>query len=608
MKILLIEDDPSAAAVLSDVLTAQFYTVDIAPDGRLGLDLATSGDYELILLDLLIPEVDGITLCRKLRAYGFQKPILLLTAKDSTADVVRGLDAGADEYVTKPYDLSELLARIRALLRRGETRLAPTLLTWGNLCVNPVSAEVTYLGQPISLSPKEYNLLGLFLRNPHRVFSRSAILDRLWSINTSPGEGTITNLVKDLRHKLKAVGMSSDLLETVYGLGYRLRIPPEPSKPNASSKPKEHLDQDDPSQEGLASIHKVLQRYQGTFAARLKELEQVEIALRDGTISPAMQQKAVQESHKLAGSLGSFGYGSGSHLARSIEHWLSKPENLRAANAPQLAQLIENLKQELTKPPTPLTLITSEVPSRPVVLVWDEQSAFMERLQLQALERGMQVKWIADDAIASLPSPQTILLNLHWSQAGKTGLAMLEKFKEQWPSVPILVMAAQDSLSDRVTVSRLGAARFLHQTGAIAPILDAIAQVLYNFPAKQAAVLILDDDPAMLEMLHSLLQPWGIEVTTLHNPAKFWEILVSTQPDLILLDLEMPEFSGIDLCRVVRQDPQWGNLPILVVTAHTDMESIQQVFLAGADDFIGKPIVGPELVTRVISRIDRSRL
>jgi CheY-like chemotaxis protein len=120
--------------------------------------------------------------------------------------------------------------------------------------------------------------------------------------------------------------------------------------------------------------------------------------------------------------------------------------------------------------------------------------------------------------------------------------------------------------------------------------------------------MILDDDPLVLESLSDLLQPWGLQVTTLHDSQQFWTVLTDSQPDLLVMDLEMPTFSGIDLCRVVRQDPKWGNLPILVVTAHTDIESIQQVFAAGADDFVGKPVVGPELVTRVISRIDRSRL
>jgi DNA-binding response OmpR family regulator len=120
--------------------------------------------------------------------------------------------------------------------------------------------------------------------------------------------------------------------------------------------------------------------------------------------------------------------------------------------------------------------------------------------------------------------------------------------------------------------------------------------------------MIIDDDPVMLDILTNLLQPWGLAVKTLQNPQKFWESLIKITPDLLMIDLEMPTYSGIDLCRVVRQDSHWGNLPILVVTAHTDTKTIQQVFAAGADDVIGKPVEGKELISRVISRIDRSRV
>lgn len=226
MKVLLIEDDKPTVLLLSGALTAQYYTIDVAADGQIGVDLATAWDYDLILLNMLIPKVDGISLCHQLRSQGYQKPILLLTTKNSHTDIIRGLDAGADDYVTKPYDLSELLARIRALLRRGEKPLTPAVIAWEALSLNPVSARVTYNGHKLSLTPKEYKLLALFLRNPQRIFSRSAIIDRLWSIDVSPTEGAVTNLIKDLRQKLKTAGLTIDLLETVYGMGYRLKTPP----------------------------------------------------------------------------------------------------------------------------------------------------------------------------------------------------------------------------------------------------------------------------------------------------------------------------------------------------------------------------------------------
>lgn len=611
MKILLVEDDAPTAAVLSEVITAQYYTVDVATDGEMGLQFATSWEYDLILLDLLIPKLDGISLCRQLRVDGFQKPILLLTVKDSSIDVVKGLDAGADDYVTKPYDLSELLARIRALLRRKEAHLAPPLLTWEQLCVNPVSAEVTYGKQLLALSPKEYGLLGLFLRNPQRVFSRSDIIDRLWSIDTSPSEGAVTNLIKDLRQKLKAAGMKTDLLETVYGLGYRLKAPPEHAKTSSvvsHETPKPTKKTKGKSQKNLTAINKVLERYQSTFVGRVATLEQIEVALLAGTLDFTQQQSVAQEAHRLAGALGSFGYETGSQLARSIEQLLTNPLTLAAVD--QYSNLVADLKQELLKPPTPLAARIPEFTSTPVVLVIDQDAAFTAQLKQNAFAWGVRVEVVTDLTVAQHrigeTAPRAVLLSLQDAIDAK--LTWLRELETQFPTVPVLVITEQDSLTERVVVSRFGIKRFLHKPISTAEVFEAITHVLPKAQTPVAKVLVLDDDQMMLDILHELLQPWGLQVTTLNDPQQFWDVLTAMKPDLLVMDLEMPTFSGIDLCRVVRQDAKWGNLPILVVTAHTSMESIQQVFAAGADDFISKPVVGPELVTRVISRIDRSRL
>ncbi|BAZ52112.1 multi-component transcriptional regulator, winged helix family protein [Nostoc sp. NIES-4103] len=604
------------AAVLCELLTTQYYTVELATDGEAGLALATSSNFDLILLDLLIPKLDGISLCRQLRTQGIQKPILLLTAKDQSADVVKGLDAGADDYLTKPYQISELLARIRALLRRGQNELAPTLLTWENLCVNPVSAEVTYKKQLVSLSPKEYSLLGLFLRNPQRVFSRSEIIDRLWSFDATPSEATVTNLIKDLRHKLKAAGMCADLFETVYGLGYRLKSPPktEPaldvSSLQAAKTQKLEKAKKEKPQTSLASVNKVIERYKDTFVQRVTLLEQVEQALQIGKLQPELQQRASNEAHKLAGTLGSFGYETGSKLAQAIEHLLMDDKLLGAKEVSQLSQLVIQLKQALNKPPTPIAIEQQKPPQIPLVLVINDQS-LANQLKTEATNWGVEIEADGNWAIAQQKisqSPAAVLLNINQQQPLEDSLTLLQQLKEQLPNTPILAIAEQDNLTERVAVSRLGIQRYLHKPVTTAEVLAAIAQVLPKSEASQAKVLILDDDPIALELLSNLLLPWGLGVKTLQDPQHFWKVLIATIPDLLVIDLEMPTYNGIDLCRVVRQDPKWGNLPILVVTAHTDIESIQQVFAAGADDFISKPVVGPELVTRVISRIDRSRL
>ncbi|RUR86676.1 response regulator transcription factor [Chlorogloeopsis fritschii PCC 9212] len=163
MRILLAEDDKRIAESLAEALVAQHYIVDIATDGEKGWDFVRAFAYDLCLLDVILPELDGISLCQRVRSHGYQMPIMLVTARDATSDIVTGLDAGADDYVRKPYKLQELSARIRALLRRGNTTLSP-VMKWESLQIDPNICQATYEDQPLHLTPKEYRLLELLLR------------------------------------------------------------------------------------------------------------------------------------------------------------------------------------------------------------------------------------------------------------------------------------------------------------------------------------------------------------------------------------------------------------------------------------------------------------
>lgn len=222
MKILLVEDNERISEALAAALIDQYYTVDTVADGLAGWEMVEVYSYDLLLLDIMLPKLDGISLCQQLRKHGYSLPILLLTARDTSTDKIMGLDAGADDYVVKPFDLQELMARIRALLRRGSSTLPP-ILEWGKLCLNPNNCEVTYGGKILNLTPKEYALLKLFLRNSRRLFSRRAILDQLWSSEELPEEDTVKAHIRGIRQKLLAAGATADLIETVYGIGYRLK-------------------------------------------------------------------------------------------------------------------------------------------------------------------------------------------------------------------------------------------------------------------------------------------------------------------------------------------------------------------------------------------------
>jgi two-component system, OmpR family, response regulator QseB len=230
VRILIVEDDLRIAQPLAEDLRHQHHIVEIAPDGMQGWEYAQSQVYDLILLDLMLPKLGGIELCKMLRSDGSQALILMLTAKDTTSDKIVGLDAGADDYLVKPFELDELAARIRALSRRS-SEVQPLVLTHGEIQLNPVSCVVTYASQPLSLTPKEHTILEYFLHHPQQVISKSALIDKLWEFDKFSGEETIKTHITNLRRKIKEAGSSiadtdgkpCDPIETVYGVGYRLR-------------------------------------------------------------------------------------------------------------------------------------------------------------------------------------------------------------------------------------------------------------------------------------------------------------------------------------------------------------------------------------------------
>ncbi|WP_293258554.1 MULTISPECIES: response regulator [unclassified Microcoleus] len=627
IRILLVEDDTLLSATLAKVLETNDYTLDRAIDGQAGLDLATLIEYDLILLDVQVPKLDGISLCRQLRSQNYRNPILLLTAKDSDADVVALFDAGADDYINKPYGTEVLLARIRTLLRRSKAvspgsfaKDSSAALTWGHLCLDMDSGRVSFGEQLISLTAKEYNLLELFMRNPDRIFSRSAILDRLWGFDDAPTDRAINTHIKDIRKKLKAGGLTEEMIETVYGMGYRLKPPPQPAPLAANNSAIDRTSKHKSRAGDRSAIDKVLERFRGVFQQQIAVLSSAKTALMTGKLEMELYQSAKNEAHKLAGSMASFGYPEGSKLARSAEHLLISisPVNpsgilrpFTAEETTRFSELVTELEQELAK--AAVTLTTSPVPTvvSHRVLVVDDDAALTECLKAESEARGFRIKIAPNVAAArsrlAMSMPDLILIDLSFPDTEEDGLTLLRELNERSPNLPIIVFTGRDSLGDRLAASRLGAKQFLHKPATTDQIFQAISRISTKTKAPQAKVLIVDDDPAILAHLSALLTPWGLEVITLTEPQGFWEMLLTTSPNLVILDLEMPQVSGLELCQVVRQDTQRADLPVLVVTARTDADSLTQAFAAGADDFITKPVLGPELVTRVLSRIERNR-
>jgi heavy metal response regulator len=223
MRILVVEDERKVASFLQRGLEAEGYSVEVAHDGDTGLARALSEPFDLLLLDVMLPGRDGMAVLRELRRESRTVPVLLLTARSATEDKVAGLDLGADDYLTKPFDFSELLARVRALLRRG-TPGSPLVLTLADLTLDPATRRVTRAGQPIELTPREFALLEFFLRNPGRVLSRAVIAQHVWGISFDTFTNVIDVYVNYLRRKIDD-GHAVKLVHTVRGVGYVLKDP-----------------------------------------------------------------------------------------------------------------------------------------------------------------------------------------------------------------------------------------------------------------------------------------------------------------------------------------------------------------------------------------------
>ncbi|MEM6450948.1 MAG: response regulator [Cyanobacteria bacterium P01_D01_bin.105] len=534
MKLLLVEDDQTFAQSVQQLLEAHYYSVDWAADGQMAQIMAEGFAYDLILLDWVLPKKSGIEICKDLREAGDRTPIILITAKEDSQHEVAGLDAGADDYLVKPFGFEELLARIRAVLRRSEG-IATPILAWGDLRLNPSSAEVSCClpdGQqaPIALTPKEYGLLEVFLRNSSRIYSMDALIDKVWPYDDAPTTGAVRTHIKGLRQKLRAAGLS-DVIDTVYGLGYRLSpataVVCTPT--NNHSSTHNHNQQKVPANNVCKQADKSPQAIppidltalwlpvKENYLQRVTSLSKTLNSLHIGSLAASQRKQITAEAHALAGSLGSFGFSEATPQCRRIERLVTDCERFGREQLQERRRAIAKVQQTLIGPEPD----GNAEPSSP----------------------------------ESNPSPKS-----NKTETGNTRAAPL------------------------ATV--------------------ATAAALHTSSAK---VLIVDDDAAMLSLLQSLLQDWGFQIRLLDNSQQFWAVMEQFVPDMVLLDVEMPEMSGFDLCEQLRDDPHWSELPVLFLSAHTEADTIQKVFSVGADDYIRKPIVAAELMARVVSWLERSR-
>lgn len=547
MRILLIDDDESLTQAIAAVLAQQQHLTDIASDGLAGWELATLVTYDLLLLDVMLPKLDGISLCRQLRQRQNSVPILMMTARDTRMDKVMALDAGADDYLVKPFDLEELAARVRALLRRSGNTAQPAIV-WGDLRLDPKTGSVTYRDRPLQLSPKEYALLELLLRHPQRLFSRSAILDHLWSFEEPPGEDTVKAHIKGLRHKLKAAGATADLIETVYGRGYRLNahygpthaatlasdahgdregspppaagsrvvLPLTPAAPLSSPLPTEGAVG---AAQVRAAVAKIWQRTKPINLERLAVIEQAITALQLGHLEAELHHQAQQAAHKLVGSLGTFGLTEGSMLARQLE-----------AHLCQVVPERESHRQPHTG--------THE---------YTHASAQDQPPDLSTLIPGLN------------------------QQAQR-----LRKLLEQTLLAPEL------------------------EEGVVYPqVAGGIQPVPPQYQGRPPCLLIVDDDTTLVERLAIEAIAWGIHTEIALDLATARTLCTQIHPQAVLLDLSFDQGDSDALGFLSELRSRQPYLPVLVASGMADLEARIEVARRGAVAFLQKPIAANRVMATV---------
>jgi DNA-binding response OmpR family regulator len=235
-----------------------------------------------------------------------------------------------------------------------------------------------------------------------------------------------------------------------------------------------------------------------------------------------------------------------------------------------------------------------------------------QAIQLEAETWGMRVQTAIDLTTArekiAKEAPDVILLDIMFPDSTEKGLDLLDELSQRATKIPTVMMTATSGLSDRVMAARKGGCSFIEKPASTEEILNTVSQVLSQRRSDRSKVMIVDDDLNSLKILQLLLKRYDIEVTTLQDSKQFWQVLESTCPDLLILDLLMPYYSGLDLCQAVRTSSLWHDLPIVFLSAQSDRETIRQLFIAGADDYLSKPVTESDVYTRILSRLDRGRL
>jgi diguanylate cyclase (GGDEF)-like protein len=361
---------------------------------------------------------------------------------------------------------------------------------------------------------------------------------------------------------------------------------------------------------GRAAAHAIddlWDRARPVLLERVGQLEDAVLAVLEGRLDPQTHREAGRAAHKIAGSAGTFGYQRATDIARELETIFGgEPAELQA-HGPHAADRIEVLRDEL-EGPAPAAPAPALSSGRVLVAITDPPRA--QRLLGAAAAQDLEGVVAADRAevMAAIRADpvDAVLLDLELARGEIAPL--ISDLLHVNPQVIPLVVSREGVFLDRVESVRAGARGFLAESLPDGDLIRAVVDALARGQHFTDRLLAVDDDPVILGLMRKLFVSAGLSVTTLDDPVRFWDVLEATAPDLVLLDLDMPAVTGLELCRMIRADPRWEATPIVVVTGNPVAQAVQELFAAGADDYVTKPVVGAELLTRVTNRLERVRL
>ena len=366
----------------------------------------------------------------------------------------------------------------------------------------------------------------------------------------------------------------------------------------------------------LAALTAIWEKHQPQRQQQLATLEQASVLLQTGNLSLSERLSAIVAAHSLAGNLGQFGLERGSQLARELEHLLQN--NPSQEQWGELSTKITALREEISSERDISAHITQKISENsPLLLIVGDDSNLTSQLTEKAANQGIRTKilptpelvtiWLEEKQACYEQLPQAVLLTIYLANSELSErqeyLTLIAEFNLLVPSIPVIVIADRDRFQDRLQVARHGGSFYLTQPVNPSQTITLCQQIIQRSSVGKK-IMIVDDDLELLQVLPSLLKPWEFDLTTLDDPRQFWDVLQAVNPDLLVLDIEMPHLSGIELCKVLRTDPYWCKLPVLFLSVHTDTAMFTQALASGGNGFVNKPLITQQLVSQILNLLE----